>query len=110
MSSDEEQVVGQYTQYHVIEPVWRSERVKVWLQIFDALHARARRAGVYGDQRGSGPHVRIHGLKTSMSGKFVPGLPRNAYDDAWLSTQIHAEDTVRPGPPMPYFHDAKTVE
>jgi hypothetical protein len=65
---------------------------------------------VYGDQRGSAPRMRISGARRGVGGKFVPGLPRNAYDDGWLNSQVHAEDTVRPGPPERYFHDARTLE
>jgi len=111
MSSDEERTVGQYTQYEVIEPVWRSDVVTAWLRIFDALSSRARRVdGVFGDQRGSAPRMRISNAKRSVSGKFVSGLPRNAYDDEWFNSQIHPEDTVRPGPPVRYLHNARTLE
>ena len=93
MSSDEEQTVGLYTQYNIIEPAWRSEIVSAWLRIFDAMHLRARREGVYGDQRGSASRMRT-GRGDRGSGTFVPGLPRTAYDDEWFNRQPHAEDTV----------------
>lgn len=111
MSSDEERTVGLYTQYEIIEPAWRSEIVTAWLRVFDALRVRARRLdGVYGDQRGSPPRMRIGQEKRSTNKKFVPGLPRNAYDNAWFNRQVHPEDTVRPGPPAPYLHNSKTLE
>ena len=110
MSSDEERTTGQYTQYDVVEPAWRSDLVTTWLRIFDALHSEARRSGVFGNQRGSAPHMRLSNGKISTSGKFIPGLPRNAYDDAWFNTQVHAEDTVQPGPSTEYFHDRRIIE
>lgn len=110
MSSDEEQPVGLSKKYEVIEPAWRSEVVTCWLRIFDALHGQAKRGGVYGDQRGSTPRMRESNNTTSTSGKFVPRLPRNAYDDDWFKSQAHAENTVQPGPPARYFHDRRTLE
>ncbi|KAF9643070.1 hypothetical protein BDM02DRAFT_3104903 [Thelephora ganbajun] len=110
MSSDEERLVGHYKQYEVVEPVWRSDIVTAWLRIFDAVYAYARRSKVYGDQRGSAPRVRMSRTQRSTSRKFVPGLPRNAYDDMWFKCQIHPEDTVRLGPDVLYYHDARTIE
>jgi len=111
MSSDEEQTAGLHIHYEIVEPVWRSEAVGAWLRIFDALRMRARRYdGVYGDQRGSYPRMRIGKAKRSTNKKFVPGLPRNAYDDVWFDGQAYPEDTVRPGPAAPYFHSARTLE
>ena len=109
MSSDEEETVGQYTRYNVLEPPWRSQEVTAWLRIIDALYMRARRDGVYGDQRGSPTRYRVDGVKRSANGKFVPRLPRDAYDEEWLALQRHVEDTVQPGPIAGYFHDPKTI-
>lgn len=112
MSSDEEQIVGQHKQYEVIEPAWRSDVVTSWLRIFDALHAQAKRSGLLGDQRGAEPRMRITNMppKRSTSERFVSKLPRNAYDDQWLNSQINPADTVRPGPSVRYFHDRQTIE
>ncbi|KAF9642096.1 hypothetical protein BDM02DRAFT_3106051 [Thelephora ganbajun] len=110
MSSDKEQTVGHHKQYHVIEPAWRSDVMTAWLWIFDALYSHARRDKVCGNQRGSDPRMRISDVERSMSRKFVPELPRNAYDNIWFNSQIYAKDTVRPGPPVQYFHNAKTLE
>lgn len=107
MSSDEERLVGGHTQYDVLEPVWRSEIVTVWLRVFDCLYSRARR---HGNQRGSAPRMRVTSGKRSASGKFVPGLPRNAYDDTWFDNQVHVDYAVKPGPPVQYAHDVKTIE
>lgn len=112
MSSDEEQIVGQHKQYAVIEPAWRSDIVTSWLRIFDALHAHAKRSGLFGGQRGAQPRMRVTSVppRRSTSERFVSKLPRNAYDDWWFNSQISAEDTVQPGPPIRYFHDRKTIE
>ncbi|KAF9777823.1 hypothetical protein BJ322DRAFT_1015414 [Thelephora terrestris] len=110
MSSDEEESVGLSRKYGVIEPAWRSELVTSWLRIFDALHWHARRGGGYGDQRGSTPRMRESSDKISNSGRFVSRLPRNAYNEMWLNSQSHAENTVQPGPPAQYFHDRRTLE
>lgn len=101
--------MGLYTQYDILEPVWRSTAVTAWLRIFDALYMRARTNGLYGDQRGSACRARVGSVKRGTS-KFVPGLPINAYDNEWLNSQAYPEDTIRPGPPMPYLHHAKTIE
>jgi len=110
MSSDEEQIVGHHTQYRVVEPAWRSDVVTAWLRIFDALHSRAKRSGVYGDQRGSPSRLRIGGPGRSTGREFVPRLPINAYDNVWLNSQVNVEDAVQPGPPVRYFHNVKTLE
>jgi len=101
--------MGQYTRYNVLEPSWRSQDVTAWLRVFDALYSRARRDGVYGDQRGSVTRLRVDGMKRSASEKFVPKLPRNAYDNEWLSQQRYIEDTVQPGPRVGYIHNPKTI-
>lgn len=111
MSSDEERTAGLDMYYEILEPVWRSQAVSAWLRVFDSLRTRARRYdGVYGDQRGSPPRMRISKAKRSTNKRFVQGLPRNAYDNVWFDGQAYPEDTVRPGPDAQYFHSAKTVE
>lgn len=110
MSSDEEREVGHYKQYDVIEPAWRSDTVTAWLRIFDALHTQAKRRGLFGNQRGSEPRMRIAKTRGNVNGKFVPMLPRNAYDDEWFNSQVNAEDVVRPGPPARYFHDRRAID
>ena len=101
--------MGQYTRFDVLEPPWRSQNVTAWLRIFDALYTRARREGLYGDQRGSVTRLRVDGVKRSTSEKFVPRLPINAYDKEWFSHQRYTEDTVQPGPQVVYTHDPKTI-
>jgi hypothetical protein len=110
MSSDEEQIMGSYKQYHIIEPAWRSDAVTAWLRVFDALHAQGKRRGLFGDQRGSESRMRIGVTKGDANARFMPGLPRNAYNDEWYHSQVHAEDIVRPGSPAPYLHDGRTIE
>ena len=110
MSSDEERIVGQHKQYDVIEPAWRSDVVTAWLRIFDALYAKARQRGLFGDQRGAEPRIRIAKTRGDVNGRFVCRLPRNAYDDEWFNSQVGAEDTIRPGPPERYFHHRRTIE
>lgn len=109
MSSDEERIVGHHTQYEIIDPAWRSDVVTAWLRIFDALYLHGKRTGMYGNQHSSTPRMRVSSGKQSTSGKFVAGLPRNAYDDTWFDSQAHAEYTIQPGPPVRYFHDARTI-
>ena len=101
--------MGQYTQFNILEPLWRSQAVTAWLRIIDSIYLRARRDGVYRDQRGSFTRHRVDGLKRSTNGKFVPRLPRDAYDDGWFNSQPYAEDKVQPGPRVGYIHDPKTM-
>lgn len=110
MSSDEERIVGQHKQYEIIDPAWRSDTITAWLRVFDALHAQARQRGLFGDQRGSEPRMRIASTREDVGGRFVPGLPINAYNEEWLANQVHIEDTVRPGRPVQYSHDSRTIE
>ena len=101
--------MGQHTRYNVLEPLWRSQDVTAWLRVFDALYLRARRDGVYGDQRGSATRFRVDGMRRSTSRKFIPRLPIDAYDREWLDSQPYPEETVQPGPPTGYVHDPKTI-
>ena len=110
MSSDEERIVGLHPQYDIIEPVWRADIVTAWLRIFDALYSQARLRGLLGNQHGSAPRMRVSSGKQSTSRKFVPGLPRNAYDDVWFESQSHPEYTIQPGPPAQYIHTTRTLE
>jgi poly(A) polymerase Pap1 len=110
MSSDEERMIGQYRQFEIIEPAWRSETVQAWLRVFDSLHTQAKRRGLFGDQRGAEPRVRVATTKGDPNRRFVPKLPRNAYDDEWFNSRVNAEDVIQPGPPARYFHDGNTIE
>jgi len=110
MSSDEEEHVGTEVQYRVRVPPWRSDAVTAWLRVFDVLYVHARRGRVFGDQRGSQPRQRVTTGDVSRRPGIVPMLPRNAYDDVWVNTQVNPETLVRPGPPARYIHDAKTLE
>lgn len=110
MSSDEEQNVGSHTQYSIIQPVWRADMVTVSLRILDALYLKARIQGLLGNKHSSAPRTRVSSGKQSTSGKFVPGLPRNAYDDTWFESQPHPEYRIQPGPPAEYAHNVRTLE
>ena len=107
MSSDEEQDIGGGRQYEVILPAWRSDRLTAWLRIFNALHVRAKRSGLLSVKPGPEPRLRMISGRRSTGGKFVAGLPRDAYDDEWLRGQDEA--IVRPGPRARYSHDGATI-
>ena len=112
MSSDEERGTGPAQQYDILVPAWRSRAVTAWLRVFDYLYITARRDGILRDYRGSYPRSRVHedDGTVSASRRFVPRLPRNAYDEGWLRKQVDAKTVVRPRPDVEYYHDPKIVE
>lgn len=84
MSSDEEDEGAPFVRYRVVKKTWRHVRVTKLLRLLDALHRRWRKKGRA--KRGSRPRVRfldedLHSTRTAVS-----RLPKNAYDEHWLST------------------------
>lgn len=109
MSSDEEETVGKAKQWRILAPRWRSARVTGWLRYFDALYERSKNEGATQDQRGTRPRHRASARTPSTNKKFVAGLPRNAYRQAWLSTLVDVENVVRPTQSVHWIHDPAVV-
>ncbi|KAF5317868.1 hypothetical protein D9758_018481 [Tetrapyrgos nigripes] len=91
MSSDEEVQISPYQRvYHVRYPRWRAPVLAVFMHTIDRMALLYRF-----DSRnfhGSPPHERIRPQDLGdpdiyVDGKFVPQLPRNAYNQNWLRTQ-----------------------
>ncbi|KAF9778450.1 hypothetical protein BJ322DRAFT_1000864 [Thelephora terrestris] len=112
MSSDEERTVGATREYDIFVPAWRAPVVTAWLRVFDILYVRARRDGVFKDHRGSYPRTRVieENAQVSTSIKFVSGLPLNAYNEDWLRRRVNVTNSVRPRPPVEYYHDPRVIE
>src|SRR5688572_28833775 len=72
--------------YCVLSPRWRSDELTRFLHLLDSVHLALRRMDP-SRQRGSWPRVRRYNPDRqimSSSQKFVPNLPRNAYDASFL--------------------------
>lgn len=110
MSSDETSDGDGVRRYRILNPRWRSPFVAAWLRYFDVLYNRARREGIFGNDRGALPRDRKSAKKESRSIKFVVGLPRNAYRQEWLAKQVDVENVVQPGPNVPWLHEAAIIE
>ena len=112
MSSDEERLGGAVKEYEIFVPAWRSGLVTAWLRIFDILYTRARRDGVFRDQRGAFPRTRVieENATVSASSRFVSRLPLNAYDEDWLRRQVNVRNVVRPRSPVEYYVDQRILE
>ncbi|KAK7436337.1 SUN domain-containing protein 3 [Stygiomarasmius scandens] len=88
MSSDEEvNTVPYMHEYHVRYPRWRARSLGVFLHTIDRVHLlrREEEQGRYGNF----PHLRVRPQDLEendiyVEGKFVPQLPKNAYDPDWL--------------------------
>lgn len=83
--------------YEIIMPAWRNQRLFAWLHVFDKFHIATRRR--IGASPGEWPHARqinVRNPKISSSTKYIPDLPIDAYDPAWLNTRYDLELMVRP--------------
>ncbi|KAF5327981.1 hypothetical protein D9758_017675 [Tetrapyrgos nigripes] len=115
MSSDEEVQISPYQRvYHVCYPCWRAPVLAAFMHTIDRMALLYRF-----DSRnfhGSPPHERIRPQDLGdpdiyVDGKFVPQLPRNAYNQNWLRTQPQRllQQYVRPTEEQYEFvHDPQT--
>ncbi|KAI0363204.1 hypothetical protein BV20DRAFT_958765 [Pilatotrama ljubarskyi] len=87
MSSDEEDTGAPYTRYRIRRRVWRSTAATLFLRILDALHRRRRSRSGQGSRRGAPPRLRYASTDVSSESAPVRGLPRSAYDAAWLASR-----------------------
>ncbi|EIW59185.1 uncharacterized protein TRAVEDRAFT_122814 [Trametes versicolor FP-101664 SS1] len=85
MSSDEEEYSGTILlHYRISSCPWRETRVTSIMRLLDALERRYRSDLGQGDLRGAKTRLRCLSEKVSKRTRGVPGLPRDAYDAAWL--------------------------
>jgi len=68
---------------------WRAGSLSDWLHILNSTYISDRR--VNGASRGDFPRLRAHDPQdphlSNHPSKAIPGLPKNAYDLTWLSSQ-----------------------
>lgn len=88
MSSDEEEYSGTILlHYKIARCPWRDDRATAIMRLLDALDRRYRSELGQGDLRGAKSRLRCLSELVSERTRGVPGLPRDAYDAAWLNTQ-----------------------
>ncbi|KAG2010580.1 hypothetical protein CC2G_013395 [Coprinopsis cinerea AmutBmut pab1-1] len=84
--------------YRVLTPRWRSDDLTELLHFIDSVHLMLRRMDP-ARQRGSWPRIRHHDPQRkimSKSKRFVPGLPRNAYNEDFLGRYADNLELVKP--------------
>jgi len=70
-----------------ISPAWRSEDLQGFMWALDCVIQANRRPKVsHCSIRGAEPRRRLLGSTKNDNAIAPPGLPRNCYDEAWLST------------------------
>lgn len=88
---------------------WRAEEVRGWMQTLDSLDLALRFTNGARPTPGSFPRPRFDPLKfdpprdlqETWSTGYVPGLPENFYDKAWLeSLPPHDREELKPLPPV----------
>lgn len=93
MSSDESDFEGLVPghndlprHYRVLPSAWRAGIISRWLRVFDSVHMTCRRNRA--DMRGALPRPRVYmdDCRQSKNTKWVPGLPKNAYEPTWLES------------------------
>lgn len=107
-SGDERPTSSQSDRYHICQLQWRSSRVTTWLRTLDVIHLVDRGLG-----RGRDPRLRIsdpEAPRLSRSLEFVTHLPRNAYDEAWLSGRNDINFVVFPAENYDFSHDPEALE
>lgn len=110
MSSDEEVATSEGKRYFTLMPKWRAPVLALWLRVFDSLYLHHRNRAEHGDQRGCMPRRREASAKESTSGRFVPGLPINAYRRDWLERQLDVPNIVHPSAEQSYTHDPQLAQ
>lgn len=87
MSSDESDFEERPAKYYVHVPRWRSPELSSWLHAIDQLEMYFRTMAR--KPKGALPRLRIHSATGPVSDKrFVPGLPKSAYNASWLLTLV----------------------
>ena len=87
MSSDEEDQFRGIRRYRVLPKSWRAPELQPWLRVFDAVH-RKKRVAPFEPGRGANPRLRFAaGTEVPRQVRnVVKGLPKAAYNPAWLAT------------------------
>jgi len=110
MSSDEsDDESGPSARCYIHELPSRAAIVTPWLRLYDSLHIKTRQSGYPGAKRGAYAHIRIATHIKSKRDTFVAGLPKNAYDQAWLEKQPALEVVYPSDEDYPFVHDPNVI-
>jgi hypothetical protein len=86
MSSDDSDGESNERQCQIRVKPWRSVAVTVWLRTFDAIYRYGRHGPACPSKsRGNQVHRRFESNVKDGSRPAVCRLPRNAYDEGWLT-------------------------
>ena len=93
MSGDESDTRDGIKRYVIFQDEWRNPEVDPWIRVFDHMYLTTKFSEVKRPKRGNWPRIRVPTTQRNAkrTGNPVPGLPRNFYSEAWLST-LDADD------------------
>lgn len=88
MSGDESDARDGVKRYVIFLDKWRNPAIAPWIRVFDRIFMTTKFNEVNRPKRGNWPRIRVPTTQRNVQreGKPIPGLPRNFYDEAWLST------------------------
>ncbi|KAG1881313.1 hypothetical protein F4604DRAFT_1578180, partial [Suillus subluteus] len=88
MSGDESDARDGLKRYVIFLDEWRNPEVAPWIRVFDRIFMTTKFNQVNRPKRGNWPRIRIPTTQCNVrrTGKPVPGLPCNFYNEAWLNT------------------------
>ncbi|KAG2132333.1 hypothetical protein DEU56DRAFT_739579 [Suillus clintonianus] len=88
MSGDESDTRDGLKRYVIFLDEWRNPEVATWIRVFDRVFMTTKFNQVNRPKRGNWPRIRVPTTQRNAirSGNPVPGLPRNFYNEEWLST------------------------
>ena len=81
----EERQTREHRRFLVVNPAWRSSEVVPWLQVIDDAYLDSRFSENGRASRGNWVRNRVRSSRVDHSRPPVIGLPKNFYDEDWLS-------------------------
>jgi hypothetical protein len=108
MSGDESEHYAGAKHYIVYQDEWRSREVIDWIRPFDQIYLATKFNHLKRARRGNWPRTReVSTLQVTRAGTPVVGLPRNFYDEGWLSKLDEFEvDELQIKPEVDLTHTA----
>lgn len=116
MSGDESDCPGErrtreHRRFFVVSPAWRSPEVVSWLRVIDGAYLDSRFSGDGRASRGNWVRSRVRSSRVDHSRPPVVGLPKNFYDEEWLSRLSQEErEALEVQEEISLEHDPDLVE
>ncbi|KIK31780.1 hypothetical protein CY34DRAFT_102778 [Suillus luteus UH-Slu-Lm8-n1] len=113
MSGDESDTRDGIKRYVIFLDKWRNPAVAPWIRVFDRIFMTTKFNEVNRPKRGNWPRIRVPTTQRNVQreGKPIPGLPRNFYDEAWLSTLDQDDlETLNIQEPIRLVHSQEVLQ